>query len=106
MTALRCCVLVVLVGLLAACALRARDENVVRGEHLFVRYGCNGCHMVGASGTPIGPPLDGVGRSHDQEWFRVWLHDPTSQRPRAHMPPIALPDEDARILATFLASLR
>jgi cbb3-type cytochrome oxidase cytochrome c subunit len=91
----------------AACSLPwSSRRHVVDGETLFVRHGCNGCHTIGVTGTPIGPPLDRVGREHDAAYFVRWLHDPTAQKPKAHMPPIAMPEDEARALASYLASLR
>ena len=94
---------VLVAALAAACALRAGGRQAARGERLFLAHGCNGCHTVGVTGTPIGPPLDHVGRAHDRAWLAQWLRDPASQRPKAHMPPIA---EDARDVAAYLSTLR
>jgi cytochrome c2 len=95
--------------LAAACAPHGTScggDDVERGRRLFVRHGCNGCHTIGVTGTPIGPPLDGIGRTHDRAWLEAWLHDPTNQRPLTHMPRIALPDDEAHALAAYLAALR
>jgi cytochrome c1 len=34
-----------------------------------------------------------------------WLRDPASQKPTAHMPRLALTEEEIRALAAYLASL-
>jgi cytochrome c len=100
-----------LAGVVVACGCAGRgwlggEDRVARGERLFVQRGCNGCHTVGVVGTPIGPPLEHIGRAHDEDWLVAWLEDPAAQRPRAHMPRIAFAPDEAKALATYLATLR
>lgn len=83
-----------------------RGDEVARGQQLFTRHGCNGCHTVGVTGTPIGPDLTGIGPRHSRAWFERWLRDPASQQPMAHMPRLDLPRRDVGPLAAYLASLR
>lgn len=82
------------------------QDDVVRGQQLFTRHGCNGCHTVGVMGTPIGPDLSDIGQRHSRAYLERWLRDPAAQEPRAHMPRLDLPDEDVGPLASYLASLR
>jgi cytochrome c oxidase subunit 2 len=81
-------------------------DQIARGERLFTTHGCNGCHTVGALGTPIGPDLTGIGRRHSTGYFERWLRDPAAQRPMAHMPRLDLPSDDVPPLAAYLNSLR
>jgi len=79
---------------------------VERGEAAFKKNGCYGCHIIGKFGTPIGPNLSQVGRTHSPESLARWLRDPALQRPNAHMPALELTEEDVRVLADYLGSLR
>jgi mono/diheme cytochrome c family protein len=83
-----------------------RGDEVARGQRLFTRHGCNGCHTVGVVGTPLGPDLTGIGQRHSRAYFERWLRDPAAQKPTAHMPRLALPSGDIGPLAAYLASLR
>jgi cytochrome c oxidase subunit 2 len=79
---------------------------VDQGSKLFIEQGCYGCHTVGKMGSPIGPDLSRVGARHPQSYLLQWLRDPTSLKPTAHMPKIALTEEEVQALAAYLASLR
>lgn len=96
-------------ALATGCGIGARlwrGDQVARGQRLFTIHGCNGCHVVGVLGTPIGPDLTTVGQRHSKAYFERWLRDPASQQPMAHMPRLALPGDDIAPLAAYLASLR
>lgn len=89
-----------------ALAVASGEPDAARGARLFYAQGCHGCHTVGAVGTPIGPDLSRVGRRHPAAWFTRWLADPSSERPGAHMPKLALEPADITALAAFLAEQR
>jgi len=76
------------------------------GRALFFSQGCYGCHRLGAAGTPIAHDLSHVGRKYTEAELARWLRDPASQKPNAHMPRLALTEEEIRALAAYLASLR
>ena len=98
---------IVLGTLLATgCAALDRDAAVARGGQVFRDQGCYGCHTVGATGTPIATDLTRIGATHDEAYFVGWLHDPSQQKPRQHMPKIAMSDGEVRALAAYLSSLR
>ena len=78
---------------------------VVRGERVFAEQGCNGCHTVGKTGTPIGPDLSHIGSKYPETYLQRWLSGPQEQKPTAHMPKIDLSEPDIRVLAAYLASL-
>jgi cytochrome c1 len=61
---------------------------------------------VGAAGTPIAHDLSRVGSRYSEGELARWLRDPTSVKPTAHMPRLALSDDEIRALAAYLASLR
>jgi mono/diheme cytochrome c family protein len=75
------------------------------GRAVFFAQGCYGCHRLGAAGTPIAYDLSHIGRKYTEQELVQWLRDPASQKPTAHMPRLALTEEEIRALAAYLASL-
>jgi cytochrome c1 len=51
-------------------------------------------------------PLSPGGARYPTEFLMRWLHDPAAQKPTAHMPRLELTEEQVRVLAAYLASLR
>lgn len=91
----------------SACLAQGQNEApAVRGQTAFNINGCLGCHIVGKTGTPIGPELSHIGARYSEQYLMRWMRDPAQQRPSAHMPALELSDEDIRALAAYLASLR
>jgi len=84
---------------------QSTSTAVARGERVFVEQGCNGCHTVGKTGTPIGPDLSHIGSKYPETYLQRWLSGPQEQKPTAHMPKIDLSEPDIRALAAYLASL-
>jgi cytochrome c oxidase subunit II len=82
------------------------QESVDQGRKYFVDSGCYGCHLVGKTGTPIGPNLSSVGAKYSRSYLERWLRDPSAQRPNAHMPTLELSEQQVKDLAAFLSSLR
>jgi cytochrome c5 len=76
------------------------------GRTVFFAQGCYGCHRLGVAGTPIAHDLSHVGRKYTEGELQKWLRDPMSQKPTAHMPRLALTEDEIRALARYLASLR
>ena len=93
---------VALFGSAAAAAADSAEE----GRQLFFSQGCYGCHRIGPAGTPIANDLSHIGRKYSQSELARWLRDPASQKPRAHMPRLALQEDEVRALAAYLATLR
>ncbi|HUF92997.1 MAG TPA: cytochrome c [Candidatus Limnocylindria bacterium] len=92
-------------GLVApAVAQPAREAEP--GRAVFFSQGCYGCHRLGAAGTPIAHDLSRVGRKYTEAELAAWLRDPASQKPTAHMPRLALTEDEIRALAAYLASRR
>jgi mono/diheme cytochrome c family protein len=94
--------------LLLATPLCAQDGLQLReqGKKLFFEHGCFGCHTVGTVGTMIGPDLSDVGAKYPPSFLLQWLRDPSSQKPKAHMPKLVLSEDDIRALGAYLSSLR
>jgi len=82
------------------------QEPAEQGKQYFVGNGCHGCHIVGRTGTPIGPDLSHVGSKYSVAYLQRWLRDPASQRPSAHMPALELSDAQVAALAAYLSTLR
>jgi len=101
LTVLSLCVLVVV----APAVAQERPEGDA-GRQVFFTQGCYGCHRIGAAGTPIAHDLSHVGRKYTATQIVRWLRDPASQKPNAHMPRLALSEEEIQALASYLASLR
>lgn len=93
-------------GLFATSAFGQESALVAEGKRVFQDQGCYGCHMVGATGTPVATSLSTIGSKHTEEYLRGWLRDPAQQKPRAHMPKLQLTDSEVRSLAAYLSSLR
>jgi mono/diheme cytochrome c family protein len=76
------------------------------GRTVFFSQGCYGCHRLGAAGTPIAYDLSHIGRKYSEAELQQWLRDPTKQKPTAHMPRLALTEDEIRAPAGYLATLR
>lgn len=94
------------VALFGAATAVASAESADQGRQVFFSQGCYGCHRVGAAGTPIANDLTHVGKKYTESELARWLRDPAAQKPTAHMPRLALQEEEIRALAAYLATLR
>ena len=102
-----------IVGVVAVCmlaslapALAQQPSGGETGQQVFFTQGCYGCHRIGVAGTPIANDLTHVGRKYTASELAKWLRDPASQKPSAHMPRLALTEQEIQALAAYLASLR
>ena len=94
-----------LLVLTSAMTAQAAD-GAESGRLIFFSQGCYGCHRIGIAGTPIANDLSHVGRKYNATQLALWLRDPASQKPTAHMPRLALSEEEIQSLAAYLATLR
>ena len=87
-------------------------EQVARGQEVFVRSDCTGCHSVAGKGSPRSP-LDGVGSRLARHQLRDWVV--ASESVRGQLPARAIqakqryagmPPEDMDALLSYLGSLR
>jgi mono/diheme cytochrome c family protein len=78
-------------------ALAAADLRR-EGESLFTSRGCAQCHLPEPPAPPA-PSLVHAGDWLERSWTANWLADPAGHRP-------AIPAEDSRHLAAFLATQR
>jgi mono/diheme cytochrome c family protein len=85
---------------------QAPPDVAQEGRTVFFAQGCYGCHRLGVAGTPIAYDLSHIGRKYTEAELVKWLRDPASQKPGAHMPRLALTEDEIRALAAYLAALR
>jgi cytochrome c2 len=89
----------------------------VRGEAMFIRYGCSSCHALEDVRTATGnvaPPLDGVasrviiaGRfANKPDNMERWIRDPQQVSPGTAMPNLHVGERDARDITAFLYTRR
>jgi cytochrome c2 len=102
----------------AAPPTTADGGDPARGRQLVAQYACNVCHVVPGTEGPqgaLGPSLVGVASRatislgtvpNTPENLRRFIQEPASMNPQSTMPPIGLPDADARDLAAFLMTLK
>jgi cytochrome c oxidase subunit 2 len=93
------------------------DEFAARGQRVFLREACAGCHRI--AGTPadatVGPDLTDMGarRSigaltvpNDRDHLSAWIVDSQAAKPGNLMPPITLSKADLDALVAYLESLQ
>jgi cytochrome c oxidase subunit II len=93
-------------ALVASASAQGASDTAGPGRQVFFLQGCYGCHRLGVAGTPIAHDLSHVGRKYTEADLARWLRDPASQKPTAHMPRLALTEEEIHALAAYLGSLR
>jgi cytochrome c2 len=84
-----------------------------RGQAMFIKYGCGGCHglkHVRKATGAVGPPLDGIavremlaGRlDNTPDNMQTWIRDPQRASPGTAMPDLNVGERDARDISAFL----
>jgi len=93
------------------------DDQAIRGQELFLEYGCGDCHTVRgteAAGT-VGPDLTVIASRRElgagtlpntQENLAEWIIDSQRFKPGNLMPPMPMPDQDLQDLLAYLETLR
>ncbi len=84
----------------------ASDADAGEGQRLYVTLGCRGCHIQGASGGYVGPPLTDAGKRLKPGWTYTWLKGPQRWRADVRCPDYALTDTDALRLTAYLETFR
>jgi cytochrome c2 len=85
----------------------------VRGEAMFIQYGCGSCHSVSGVRTAtgmVGPPLDGIALrtiiaghlANTPDNMQQWIRDPQHVSPGTAMPDLHVGEQDARDITAFL----
>jgi mono/diheme cytochrome c family protein len=76
-----------------------------RGQQLYEKLGCRGCHIVGGQGGYVGPDLSDSGQRLKPGWVVAWLQKPEQWKPGTLQPDYGFTPEDARALTAYLMSL-
>jgi mono/diheme cytochrome c family protein len=83
------------------------EEMIEEGGYIFEDVGCLACHSdEGDSGRTHGPNLARIGEKMNYEYLVSWLLDPKKHQPKTRMPNFRLDENDAKLLATYLMSLK
>lgn len=96
----------------------AVEGDASRGPQLVAQYGCNVCHIVpgveGPQGS-LGPSLQGLASRPAISMGAVqntpanlvqFIRNPAALNPQSSMPPMALPESDAKDIVAYLMTLR
>ncbi|MEJ2009224.1 MAG: c-type cytochrome [Acidobacteriota bacterium] len=77
------------------------------GKQLYeVKYECQSCHTIGASGGYVGPALTNVGNWMNAAWIEAWLKDPQKLVPDTIEPHREFTDKEITALTAYLVTLR
>ena len=85
----------------------------VRGEAMFIQYGCGSCHAlrnVRTATGAVGPPLDGIATrvivaghlANTPQNMQRWIRDPQQVSPGTAMPDLNVGGQDAQDITAFL----
>jgi cytochrome c oxidase subunit 2 len=86
------------------------------GKAIYAASACVGCHTIrGVSAGRLGPDLTHYGSRttlgagmfpNTSETLVAWLKNPAAMKPGAKMPSLGLSDDQTRVLASYLLSLK
>jgi len=77
------------------------------GKELYeVKYQCQSCHTIGATGGYVGPNLNNAGNWLTPAWIEAWLRNPQTLQPDTIEPRRAFTEEEIRALTAYLLTLR
>ena len=85
--------------------LDATPEFAVQGAMVYANSGCTNCHKVNGNGTPVGPPLNGVGRRRTRDWVKEHFVDPRKLSPGTIMPPYKFTPTELDNVTSYLFAL-
>jgi cytochrome c oxidase subunit 2 len=90
--------------------------DAAEGKNVFTRNACVGCHTIqGVSSGVVGPDLSHFGSRTTfgagmypmkPELVAAWVRDPHEMKPGVKMPALGLSEQDGRLLAAYLLSLK
>ncbi|MFP3868183.1 MAG: c-type cytochrome [Desulfobacteraceae bacterium] len=81
--------------------------DVVAGQKLFQRLGCQSCHALGDRGGDTGPALNGVGQRLSAADLEQQLTEPGRRHPQSQMPSFAfLRPAELSALINYLQTLK
>ena len=77
------------------------------GKELYeVKYQCQACHTLGATGGYVGPSLSDAGDWLTPAWIEAWLRDPQALVPETIEPRRAFTEGEVQALTAYLLTLR
>jgi mono/diheme cytochrome c family protein len=77
------------------------------GKELYeIKYQCQACHTVGATGGYVGPSLNNAGNWLTPAWIEAWLRNPQALVPGTIEPRRAFTDAEVKALTAYLLTLR
>lgn len=77
------------------------------GKQLYeVKYQCQSCHTIGASGGYVGPNLNNAGSWLTPAWIQAWLKNPQALVPDTIEPRRNFTDQEIDALTAYLMTLR
>ncbi len=80
---------------------------VSMGKQLYeVKYQCQACHTIGATGGYVGPNLNNAGNWLTPAWIEAWLRNPQALQPDTIEPRRTFTDEEIRALTAYLMTQR
>lgn len=93
------------------------QPDLERGRRALHQHACNACHIIpGITGSNphVGPSLEGIGGrtlvagtlANTPGNLALWLRETQKVKPGTAMPQLGVPDQDARDIAAYLATLR
>jgi mono/diheme cytochrome c family protein len=77
------------------------------GKQLYeVKYQCQSCHTIGASGGYVGPNLNNAGSWLTPAWIEAWLKNPQALVPDTIEPHRNFTEAEIKALTAYLMTLR
>jgi cytochrome c2 len=82
-------------------------EMAKLGKQLYeVKYQCQSCHTIGATGGYVGPALSVAGDWLQAAWIEAWLKNPQALVPDTIEPRRSFTDQEITALTAYLVSLK
>ncbi len=81
-------------------------SEIDEGRKLFSTKGCYVCHSDGNEGLDFAPNLFNIGEKLNYDYAVNWLLDPKKYQPKSVMPNFRLSENEARLMAAYLMTLK
>jgi len=82
-------------------------QMTAMGKQLYeVKYQCQSCHTIGATGGYVGPNLNNAGNWLTPAWIEAWLRNPQALQPDTIEPRRNFTEDEIRELTAYLMTLR
>jgi mono/diheme cytochrome c family protein len=86
---------------------RFTSQLAAKGKELYeVKYQCQSCHTIGASGGYVGPNLNNAGNWLTPAWVAAWLRNPQAIVPGTIEPRRAFTEDEIQALTAYLMTLK